>query len=92
MTDEELRAAARETWDVFNAHDLSNIENQVAADFTNANSIPGTPDGPEGMKQVDERLWSAFLDMSFDVGLINDHTAVRDDVSMLQQLGHMPAG
>ena len=27
-----------------------------------------------------------------DAGLVTDHTAVRDDVSMLQQLGHMPVG
>lgn len=122
---------------MFNAHDLSNIEEVVAPDFTNANAIPGTPDGPEGMRQVNERLWSAFPDMRFDVeevfvsenrvavlGWMNgtqegqfgpfspsgksfrtrqihtfrfnddrqltDHTAVRDDMSMLQQLGHMP--
>lgn len=122
---------------MFNAHDLSNIEGRVAAEFTNANAIPGTPDGPEGMRQVSLRLWEAFPDMRFDIeevfvaenrvavlgwmngtqegqfgpfppsgnqfrarqihtfrfnedGLLTDHTAVRDDMSMLQQLGHMP--
>lgn len=138
MTGEELRTAAQAAWDAFNAHDLSQVDEQVAADFTNANAAPGTPDGPEGMKQVNKRLWSAFPDMRFDVeeifvsdnrvavlgwmngtqegqfgpfpaggksfrvrqihtmryndrGQVIDHIATRDDVSMLQQLGHMPS-
>lgn len=137
MTPDELRAATEEFWASFNAHDQSDADRWVAADFTNANALQGTPSGPEGMKQVGERLWAAFPDMRFDIEeifvsddrvavlgwmngtqegqfgpfppsgtafrarqihtfrfnhdqMLDDHTAVRDDVSMLQQLGHLP--
>jgi len=59
MTDEELRDAARKIWSRFNAHDLDLADSEFAPNFENANALPGTPPGPEGMRQVAERrVWS----------------------------------
>ena len=139
MTDEQLREAARRIWDKFNAHDLDwDDDLRISPEFENANALPGTPPGPEGMRQVAERLFSAFPDMRFEIeeifvaeqrfatlgwmsgtqegqfgpfppsgkpfrvrqihtygfddqDRIANHVAVRDDVAMLQQLGHLPA-
>jgi steroid delta-isomerase-like uncharacterized protein len=135
---DELRAAAREIWDEFNAHDVSAYDERFAPDFVNHNAAPGTPEGPEGQRQVAARLYEAFPDLRFeleevflaenriatlgwmngtqegrfgpfpasgrtyrarhihtfrfdDQGRITEHLAVRDDVAMLQQLGHLPA-
>ena len=137
MTDEELRDAARKIWSQFNAHDLDLADPEFAPNFENANALPATPPGPEGMRQVAERLYPAFPDMRFEIeeifvaeqrvatlgwmsgtqegqfgrfpptgrifrvrqihtygfdeqGRIVNHIAVRDDVAMLQQLGHLP--
>ena len=138
MTTVELRTAAEEFWERFNAHDVSDSDERIAPGFVNHNAAPGTPEGPEGLRQVAARLYEAFPDMRFEVeevfttedrvavlGWMNgtqegqfgpfppsgktfrarqihtlrfddqqrviEHLAVRDDVSMLQQLGHMPA-
>jgi predicted ester cyclase len=137
MTGDELRALATDIWERFNAHDVSDYDERIAADFFNHNAAPGTPRGPEGQRQVVGRLFEAFPDLRFDIeatfiadgriavlgwmsgtqtgqfgpfspsgksyrarhvhtfrvderGKLTEHLAVRDDVSMLQQLGHMP--
>ena len=108
-----------------------------APGFINHNARPGTPDGPEGARQVLTRLWAGSSDMHFDLeatvaegdtvvcigmmrgthdgpfhgipatfrptaarhihvltfndhGLITRHLAVRDDVTILRQLGVLP--
>lgn len=138
MTAVELKVAAQELWEKFNAHDVSDYDERIAPDFVNHNAAPGTPEGPEGQRQVTARLYEAFPDMRFEIeeifmaddrvavlGWMNgtqegqfgpfppsgkefrvrqvhtfrfddqrrltEHLAVRDDVSMRQQLGHMPA-
>jgi steroid delta-isomerase-like uncharacterized protein len=137
MTADELRASARDIWEKFNAHDVSDYDELIAEDFVNHNAAPGTPRGPEGQRQVAARLYEAFPDLRFEIeeifvaddrvavlgwmngtqkgqfgpfppsgkayrtrhvhtfrfddrGKITEHLAVRDDVSMLQQLGHIP--
>jgi steroid delta-isomerase-like uncharacterized protein len=137
MTADELRAFAGEIWGKFNAHDVSDYDEQFAADFANHNALPGTPKGPEGQRQVTARLYEAFPDLRFEIEetfvaddrvavlgwmsgtqkgqfgpfppsgktfrarhvhtfrfddrrKLTEHLAVRDDVSMLQQLGHFP--
>jgi steroid delta-isomerase-like uncharacterized protein len=137
MGAEELKRIAEERWAAFNDHDVSRADEWIAQGFVNHNAAPGTPDGPEGWRQVATRLWSSFPDMRFDVeevftaeqrvavlgwmngtqeaqfgpfpatsrsfrvrqihtfrvdedGLLTEHLAVRDDVAMLQQLGHLP--
>ena len=137
MEPEELRQRAHEIWDEFNAHDFSRLDEAISPEFVNHNGAPGTPKGPEGQRQVQERLYAAFPDMRFEIedvftsenriavlgwmngtqegqfgpfppkgqsfrvrqihtfsfdeaGLLTEHLAVRDDVAMLQQLGHMP--
>ncbi len=134
----ELQAEARDIWERFNAHDVSDFDERIAPDFVNHNAAPGTPKGPEGQRQVIARLLEAFPDLHFemeevfvadnrvailgwmsgtqdgqfgpfpasgmkyrarhihtfrfdDQGRMTEHLAVRDDVSMLQQLGHLPA-
>ena len=137
MTAAELKKAAEAIWEKFNAHDVSDFDERIAPDFVNHNAAPGTPEGPEGQRQVAARLYEAFPDMRFEVeevftadhrvavlGWMNgtqtgqfgpfppngkgfrvrqihtfrfddqrrltEHLAVRDDVSMLRQLGHLP--
>ena len=67
MTTAELRTAAEEFWERFNAHDVSDSDKRVAPGFVNHNAAPGTPEGPEGLRQVAARLYEAFPDMRFDV-------------------------
>ena len=63
----ELEDLNRQAWELFNAHDMDGMLARVAEDFVNHNAAPGTPGGPEGQRQVNERLWSAFPDLSFEV-------------------------
>lgn len=132
MPDNKARAQALWT-DLFNAHYLRMVEDFFAPGFINHNARPGTPDGPEGARQVFTRLWAGSSDMHFDVqamvaegdavvcigvmrgthdgpsygmpathlpiaarhipvlsfnadGLITEHLAVRDDLTILRQL------
>ena len=62
----ELEDLNRLAWELFNAHDMDGMVGRVADDFVNHNAAPGTPHGPEGQRQVNERLWSAFPDLSFE--------------------------
>lgn len=62
------RARARAFWtELFNAHDLARVEDFIAPGSVNHNARPGTPDGPEGAREVFTRLWSASSDMHFDL-------------------------
>ena len=132
------KARTRAFWtELFNAHDLRRVEDFIAPGSVNHNARPGTPDGPEGAREVFTRLWAGSSDMRFDLqtmvaegdkvvcigvmsgthdgllqgipathrptaarhihvltfndaGLITDHVAVRDDVTVLRQLGVLP--
>jgi predicted ester cyclase len=89
MTDEELRDAARKIWSQFNAHDLDLAGPEFAPNFENANALPGTPPGPEGMRQVAERLYSAFPDMRFEIEEIfvaEQRVATRLSLSRMETL------
>jgi steroid delta-isomerase-like uncharacterized protein len=73
-----LEELNREAWDVFNAHDMDAALSRIAEDFVNHNAAPGTPRGPEGQRQVNERLWAAFPDLTFeaeDVLVADDRVA-----------------
>ncbi len=63
----ELDDLNRQAWELFNAHDLDGMLARTADDFVNHNAAPGTPRGPEGQRQVNERLWAAFPDVTFEV-------------------------
>jgi predicted ester cyclase len=67
--DEELIGRVRTAVeDVFNDRDLARINDETfSPKFVNRNAVPGTPDGPEGQRQVMERLWAAFPDARFEV-------------------------
>src|SRR3954451_13402062 len=118
----------------FNARELDVLDAITAPDFVNHNALAGTPRGPEGHRQVVERLWKAFPDAHFEIehlasdgdtvicigtmsgthegtllgvratgrkvewrqchmyrfdesGRTVEHDAIRDDVSLLRQLG-----
>lgn len=133
MPDNKARTQAFWT-DLFNAHDLRLVQDYFAPGFVNLNARPGTPDGPEGARQVSTRLWASSSDMHFDLqamvaendtvvciglmsgthdgpfhgipatrrpttarhihvltfdddGLITEHLAVRDDVTVLGSSG-----
>jgi hypothetical protein len=83
----DLKARTQAFWaEVFNEHDLSAARGFVAPGFVNRNARPGTPAGPEGARQVFSRLWAGC-----ETGLIAEHLAVRDDVTVFRQLGALPA-
>jgi steroid delta-isomerase-like uncharacterized protein len=63
----ELDDLNRQAWELFNAHDLDGMLARTADDFVNHNAAPGTPRGPEGQRQVNQRLWTAFPDVTFEV-------------------------
>ena len=135
-----IKARAQAFWDeLFNQHDLRRIGDSIAPGFVNRNARAGTPDGPEGAKQVFTRLWAGCSDMHFDLqamvaegsqivcigvmtgthdgawhgipathrptaarqihvltfngaGQIAEHLAVRDDLTVLRQLGMLAHG
>jgi predicted ester cyclase len=62
---ERVRSAIEE---VFNDRDLSRINDETfSPEFVNRNAVEGTPAGPEGQRQVMQRLWTAFPDARFEV-------------------------
>jgi steroid delta-isomerase-like uncharacterized protein len=62
---ERVRSAVEE---VFNDRDLTRINDETfSPEFVNRNAVPGTPSGPEGQRQVMQRLWTAFPDARFEV-------------------------
>jgi steroid delta-isomerase-like uncharacterized protein len=64
----DLKARAQAFWtEVFNTHDLEPIEEFIAPGALNHNARPGTPDGPEGARELFSRLWTGFPDMHFDL-------------------------
>ena len=63
----ELEALGLRAWELFNARDTDEILANLADDYVNHNALPGTPQGPEGQREVNQRLWSAFPDLEFEV-------------------------
>jgi steroid delta-isomerase-like uncharacterized protein len=62
---ERIRSAVEE---VFNDRDLTRINDQTfSSEFVNRNAVSGTPNGPEGQRQVMQRLWAAFPDARFEI-------------------------
>jgi steroid delta-isomerase-like uncharacterized protein len=66
---ERIRSAVEE---VFNGRDLERINDETfSPEFVNANAVEGTPPGPEGQRQVMQRLWNAFPDARFEIEAIS---------------------
>jgi predicted ester cyclase len=58
----------RALWNqAFNARELDVLDAITAPGFVNRNALPGTPPGPEGHRQVFERLWKAFRAAHFAI-------------------------
>jgi steroid delta-isomerase-like uncharacterized protein len=58
----------RTFWErAFNGRDLDVVDTITAPGFVNRNALPGTPPGPEGQRQVLQRLWDAFPDAHFEI-------------------------
>jgi hypothetical protein len=93
MPDQKARAQA--FWaEVFNEHDLSAACGFVAPGFVNRNARPGTPAGPfHGIPATHRSTAARHIHvLTFDeTGLITEHVAVRDDVTVFRQLGALPA-
>ena len=133
--DSDIEGRVRTLWEeAFNGRELDALDAITAPGFVNHNALPGTPPGPEGHRQVFERLWKAFPDAHFEIehlasdgetvicigtmsgthegtllgvpttgrkvqwrqchlyrfdadGRAVEHDAIRDDVSLLRQLG-----
>jgi steroid delta-isomerase-like uncharacterized protein len=66
--DSDIEGRIRAFWELaFNEGDLEVIDAITAPGFVNRNALPGTPPGPEGHRQVVERLRTAFPDGRFAV-------------------------
>lgn len=131
----DVEGCVRAFWEqAFNGRRLCVIDEITAPGFVNRNALPGTPPGPEGHRQVVQRLWEALPDAHFEIehlasdgdtvicigtmsgthagtllgvaaggreiawrqchlyrfdesGRAIEHDAIRDDVSLLRQLG-----
>jgi steroid delta-isomerase-like uncharacterized protein len=72
---ERIRSAVDE---VFNDRDLARINDRTfSPEFVNRNAVSGTPNGPEGQRQVMQRLWAAFPDARFEIeGIAADSDTV----------------
>ena len=82
--DSDIERRARAFWDqAFNGRDLDRADAITAAEFVNHNALPGTPPGPEGQRQVVERLWNALPDAHFEI----EHLA--SDANMVICIGTM---
>jgi predicted ester cyclase len=63
-----IQRRTRAIWDeAFNGRKLDVLDAVTAPEFVNRNALPGTPPGPEGHRQVFERLWKAFPDARFEI-------------------------
>ena len=77
--DHDIEGRVRAFWEQgFNGRDLDVVDAVTAPGFVNRNALPGTPLGPEGHRQVVERLWEAFPDGRFAI----DHLA-RDGATVI---------
>jgi steroid delta-isomerase-like uncharacterized protein len=66
--DNNIEERVRTVWkDAFNGRRLDALDAVTAPEFVNRNALPGTPLGPEGHRQVVERLWQAFPDAHFEI-------------------------
>jgi steroid delta-isomerase-like uncharacterized protein len=66
--DGDVEGHVRVFWELaFNGRDLDLIDAITAPEFVNHNALPGTSPGPEGQRQVVERLWEAFPDACFEI-------------------------
>jgi steroid delta-isomerase-like uncharacterized protein len=66
--DSDHERRIRTLWEqAFNGRDLDALDAITAPGFVNHNALPGTPPGPEGHRQVVERLWKAFPDAHFEI-------------------------
>jgi len=64
----DIEERVRTLWrDAFNGRGLDALDAVTAPGFVNRNALPGTPSGPEGHRQVVERLWEAFPDAHFEI-------------------------
>jgi predicted ester cyclase len=64
----DIESKIRAFWEqAFNGGDLGVIDAVTAPEFVNRNALPGTPRGPEGHRQVVERLRTAFPDARFEI-------------------------
>lgn len=64
----DLEGRVRAFWEqAFNGRDLDVIDAITSPEFVNHNALPGTPRGPEGQRQVVQRLWEAFPDARFEI-------------------------
>jgi predicted ester cyclase len=74
--DNDIEGRVRRVWDeAFNGRALDVLDEFTAPEFVNHHALPGTPPGPEGHRQVVERLWEAFPDARFEI----EHLATDGD-------------
>ncbi|MDP1849591.1 MAG: FAD-binding protein [Solirubrobacteraceae bacterium] len=66
--DSDIEGRVRAFWEqAFNGRNLDLIDAITAPQFVNRNALPGTPPGPEGHRQVVQRIWSAVPDARFQI-------------------------
>ena len=66
--DSDIEGRIRSLWEeAFNGRELAALDAITAPGFVNRNALPGTPPGPDGHRQVVERLWKVFPDAHFEI-------------------------
>lgn len=64
----DIEGHIRTLWEeAFNGRKLDALDAITAPEFVNHNALPGTPLGPEGHREVVQRLWTAFPDAHFEI-------------------------
>jgi predicted ester cyclase len=72
----EPTETVRVFWEeAFNERNLDLVDELFAASYENHAALPGTPPGPEGQRQLMQRLWEAFPDGRFEI----EHIAAAGD-------------
>ena len=64
---EEMTDLGRRFREAINAHDLSNYDELVSADFIEHEELPGVPAGPGAPRQFFETIFAAFPDFRYVV-------------------------
>jgi predicted SnoaL-like aldol condensation-catalyzing enzyme len=102
---DDAKALVYRFYDEINAGNLGVIDEVIADDFVEHEEFPGISKDKAGVKQFFEMFRAAFPDMRMEAheivtevdmlrvrdGQVTEHWGIMDAMSMMQQLGAMPA-
>jgi predicted SnoaL-like aldol condensation-catalyzing enzyme len=85
MSEQSKRVIRRLLEEMFEQGNLEAADDLVHADFVNHEAPPGSPQGPEGLKET--VAWLRGLWGRIEGGKVIEHWSVRDDLGQALQLG-----